>query len=391
MIKNNIKGIIITGDLLRIGNAPDIYFSKSTIQWIYNLFSYQIELATGIKPIIVDGEKTSLFDRDKFYQLNNLCASQDSWIKLALGNTSNKSKKYFKNSFQNYLIVTHHSNKAFLDIMDELDIPYIDIFESSIRFYEDLVLSFRTNSNKVREQLLKYKMPESKLKIYANYLRAYYQRRGGMNYNKDSLLFIGQTEVDLALIKNGNIVSFDNFTETLKSLFSYYTKIYYKPHPYANKTSKEILYFKNNPNVEFIEDNIYKLLSSNQITGVAALSSGVLEEAKYFEKKVHIISHKYVNYYDKDNENSRDFILLENSYFSPVFWKNVLSPILKVNNVDDFHFNNSHNILRESLNSYWGYELKNFSKSNETLHSKTGRDNSFIKKIKKVIKKIEEL
>lgn len=357
---NYIKGIIITSDFLRIGDEENPYFFKSTIEWIYNLFNYQIKITSNYSPIILTGEPNSLINRDYLYELNNLPVSEQSWISLSLYETwTQKAKAYIDEKLSGYLLIIHHANFAFLKILEELNIDYIDIFESSFRFAEDLIFSFRTNNNKIKDILLQYELPKSNLYLLANYVKAYYQRRNSIKILPNSILYVGQTSIDSSLLKDGKMVSLKDYEDDLSKIFSDYEFIYYKPHPFATNYSDEIRLLQKYGDVIETDENIYNLISNENILAVAGLSSGALAEAEFFDKIVYQISHKYIEYFNEENNESYypKFILVNNNYFSPLFWKNVLSPIVENTNVvSDFFFRNC-NILRSSLNCYWGYDL----------------------------------
>jgi WavE lipopolysaccharide synthesis. len=376
--KNYIRGIVVTSDFLRIGNNYNPYYFKSTTEWIYNLFNYQIKLATNLEPILVTGESHSLIDRDYLYELNNLPLSEESWITLSDKEEWTKQAiLYIKRRFSGYILIIHHANFAFLEILNELNITYIDLFESSFRFAEDLIFSFKTNNLEISKAIRQYTLPKSDLYILANYMKAYYNRRNSIEIIPNSILYVGQTSMDSSLIKDGKIVCLEDYQDTLSDIFSNYECIYYKPHPFSNNNKHEIEILERYGKLIVINENIYNLMSNQNISAISGLSSGVLSEAEFFDKKVYYISHKYIDYCDgNDDFESSKFILVNNKYFSPVFWQNILNSIFKnTNEISDFSFNNS-NILRASLNCYWGYNLKFFDINELDIISQSNNDSS---------------
>lgn len=191
-------------------------------------------------------------------------------------------------------------------------------------------------------------------------MKAYYAGHPKkLELEKNSLLLCGQNDVDLALIKNDTIISFLHYKEEIANLLSKYRTVYYKPHPLAKANNDNENFIMNFSNVKLINENFYRLMSMDEITDVAALSSGTLTEAKYFGKKSVYISHKFVNYCFSEEYKKDDFIIVDRSYYSPKFWADVLSGIMDTNkDCIDFNFERKHNLLRNSLGTIWGYEIE---------------------------------
>ena len=159
-------------------------------------------------------------------------------------------------------------------------------------------------------------------------------------------------------VKDNKIVEFLDYKEKLQNLFKEYSCVYYKPHPYVTKDSPNENFIRQRPNIKIINENIYKILCDDNVKAVAALSSGTLIEAKYFHKKTHTISHDFINYYNSYKDfNTDDFIIIDNKCFSSQFWSEVLSAIIQTNAGSGLLLNYPPNYLRDSLNTWWGYEV----------------------------------
>jgi hypothetical protein len=359
VFNNKIKKIVFLGDLLRVQDSIENFADRS-LGWEFYMFEKQIELATGIKPILISNFNREIFDRDKFYQLSNYDKpSFDNWIKILSGAYTKTSIEYFKECFKESLVITQVAG-ALKNILEDANIPYIDIHVSAIKFMEDIHLAFRTNVTEVLQKIILYKLPEDIIHIEANKIRSYYWARNSYlnNYEKNSLLLCGQTEVDLSIIKNNKLVSFLDYKKKIYDLMNQYSKVYYKPHPYCNPSSDNEKFIRSFNNIELTNDNFYRLMSTEEIVAVAALSSGTLKEGEYFEKTVYTISHPFMNYYKGIGElHKDDFIILADDYFSPTFWADILSPVIETKNCNYFNFQNRNNLLRETLNVRWGYEI----------------------------------
>lgn len=356
------KKIILISDILR-NSVQNIYYTDRSCSWFYNLFSKQIFDATNINVEIELASNPQLFNRKIFYKLAGYDkVSETNYLEIAKGNIKKEAIEYFKECFKDYFIIFQEAGSLKL-VADQLQIPYIDVIISGIRFMDDLKFAFRSNRNEIMNKLLSHSIHESDIYYAANKIKAFYAGREAYNNNleENSLLLCGQTEVDLSLIKNNKIISFIDYKNEIENLFSKYNKIYYKRHPYSQKNTENEKFISSFNNIEFLDENYYKLLSCKEIIAVAALSSGTLREATYFNKRVHAISHHFINYYNSSNKEIKndDFVIVNDDYYSPIFWSNILSPIFTTNKCKKFMYQNRTNLLRQSLNVYWGYELNN--------------------------------
>lgn len=341
-----IRKIVFIGDLLRCQNG-NVGFADRSLGWEYYLLKEQIFQATGIMPEVYYTKSHEKFNLFKFYEL------------IACGNYSDEAREYVKECFKDTLVITQVGG-ALLKVLDSLDIPYIDIYVSAFKFLEDIHLAFRTNIPEVREKLANYTYNENHLYIYANYIKSYYwadRQKRSLNIEPNSLLLLGQTDVDLSLIKDNKLVSLSDCEEKIKELCSKFNKVYYKPHPFAKPNNRNEIFIRGLENVSIIDTNFYRLMLEENIVATAALSSGTLTEAKYFEKEINYISHKFVNYSFDKNPSKEDFVLIDDSYYSPTFWKDILSTIVPTKECDYFNFHNKGNVCRNSLDINWGYEI----------------------------------
>lgn len=381
------KKIIFTSDIFRMNLDKTPYFDSGLLT-IYETFVEQIELATGIRPEYNLAEDKKIFDRDEFFRLCNLEVSPNSWVAISTGQISQEAEEYLAKTFKDYFIIFYHGNPKVLDILNKYQITYINIQNSSHKFLEDLHFHMNTNINGIFEKLLKYKLPESAIYMNAARVKSCYgnQLINKNGYKKNSLLICGQTDNDISLVNNNHFVCFEDYKEEILGIISKYEHVYYKKHPYAKKDDKNQKFIKTIPNIEYINENFYALMANPAITGVCALSSGVLEEAEYFRKNIHVLSHKFFEYNkDTNNPDIKKFTVLKDDYFSPTFWADILSPCFNTREVEYFNFNAKESFIRKNvIHNWWGY---NISRDRELL-SKVNKLNNILDKKKRSLKYI---
>lgn len=214
-----------------------------------------------------------------------------------------------------------------------------------IRFADDIFFNFETNDNKIRGKLKKYEVNYDMFYAYADSVKATYLKTVKKNnINKNSLLLIGQTDRDKVIFDGVKYLTLLDYIDDIKNIAKDYNTIYFKPHPYAKNTKKIYKILKKEfKNIIIVYDNIYHLLSNDNITHILGLNSSVLYEAKYFRKEVTFL-YKYT--FDIGGAD----IGIYGDYFSSSFWADILD-------VDDTNISLPFipNRLRKSINDFWGY------------------------------------
>ncbi len=256
----------------------------------------------------------------------------------------NNKNKWINSLFDSF------KNKSNISLLFEEEVknyqePVINLSIHPIRFSDDIFFNFQTNNKLIQEKLKKYEINYDLFYHQADIVKATYLtsiKKSSIKAN--SLLLIGQTEKDKVIFDGDKYLSLLDYLPQIKELIQDYDVVYFKPHPYA-KNSKAIYKAlkKEFNNVEFIYNNIYHLLSDENISHVVALNSSVLYEAKYFRKEVTFL---YKPTFDFENKD----IGIYGDYFNSSFWSDILE-------IEDSNISLPFvpNRLRKSLNDFWGY------------------------------------
>jgi len=214
-----------------------------------------------------------------------------------------------------------------------------------LRFGDDIFFNFETNDDKLREKLKKYEVNYDLFYAYADVIKATYLKSvKNPKVKENALLLIGQTEMDKVIFNGDKHLSLLDYIEEIKSLAKSYSCVYFKPHPYA-KNSKQIYKVLQQElgDVEIVYDNVYHLLSNDNIKHIVGLNSSVLYEAKYFKKEVTFL-------YEHTFEIGGKDVGIYGDYWSSSFWSDLLE-------IEDKKIALPFvpNRLRKSLNDFWGY------------------------------------
>lgn len=354
-----INRILISSDLLRprIINEKIEYFHKTRLDKYYYFLCYQIEKAVNV-PVEKFSFSNTDFDFFKFYSLCNIDLKDIySWLRIYdLDDIPSESIEYYKKYISNSLVIYHEAPNIIKKIHNILNIPYIDLNVHPIRFLDDNFLGFLTNKKEIFDRVKKYQIDENCFYMYANFMKAQTRSLPKSNLMPNSLLLAGQTNVDKSLCYNNGIMSILDFENQIKEFGSKYSKIYYKPHPYNDEINKVYEFLKQFEFVEIVNDNFYKLVSDDNISAVAAITSGTLYEAKYFGKEAIFLGEPYLHFdYEKNCEFSENTTLsIYNEFLNPAFWADILQDYVDVNlNTSPIILPHRSNELRTIFGDYW--------------------------------------
>ncbi|MFA6990053.1 MAG: hypothetical protein WC197_08295, partial [Candidatus Gastranaerophilaceae bacterium] len=248
--------IAISADITRIAEGENGLPSQNAQGlWFYTILEPLINNIKGAKCTLilskdsVWGNKEHYFDICEFYKILNLPLTSNSWAKIFSENIASekfkKAEEFILNYYKNFDFVIGFEMPDFLiNLFNKNEIRYIDGFLHPIRFYKDLIICFRTNCQIVEETLLmdKYFMSEKYLHDNTNFERARLYAAKGLHLEDNSCLFLGQTNIDKSLIKNGNVVSIFDYKKEFEKICTDYNKVYFKIHPFMRENKELIDY-----------------------------------------------------------------------------------------------------------------------------------------------------
>lgn len=351
---------------------PCRQFSNYDSGWMQSLLGYGIKTVTDLPVykllpsnfISIKVEENAIpFDYVNFFKFYGISYNKNSWGELYYRNEYNEEAyEYVRSIFEDSLVISYEMDSCILNILDNLGIPYIDMYISPVRFLEDQMYSMTSNCEAIYKKLLGYKLAEEKIYMQANYLKTFYLMRDGRNIQETpAVLFLGQTQFDKSLInpETGEIYTILNHKEEFEQAVKGYGRILYKRHPKASGDAVVLEYLKSLGEVSIVEENFYSMISRPDIKKVVAISSGGLIEAKYFGKDTQFLLHESVNLQYGEDFDKDKYINIYEHFFALHFWADVLSDLIETRDFPlDFSFYGSKNKLRNSrgYRDYWGYE-----------------------------------
>ncbi|MBE6452196.1 MAG: hypothetical protein E7012_01745 [Alphaproteobacteria bacterium] len=368
---NKIKRIIITTDVLRDPECKDFSLQSNTV-WTSTLFGDLCNEVTGLPIEVYDAKYMNGFVQTlyKIYGFTDKIEQID-WLKIYNQTELEPlAKELFHVYFSDSLVIGFELPQIFRRMFDNLGIFYIDIIHHPIRYLDDLLHGFSTNSLAIYNKLMKYQINPDIFKLQATYLKVKSRMRN-INNNKiipNSCIIFGQTNVDRSILKpDGSLARILDYKEQIIELSKKYKHIYFKPHPLNVNNKETIEFLKSNISNFSLLDyiNAYDLYCNDSVELYIALSSGSLYEAKYFGNNVQYLykqpfeyGEDYINKSTSCYDWKEVFVSIYKNYLSYAFWSDILSEIISVKSKDSICID-THNIMRHALRANWSYNDNN--------------------------------
>lgn len=377
---------------------------KNNLLWVFLPMKFQIEqsINKNIETFNYDTDSGNDFSRKIFFDKSNIEFNEKkNKFPFQSEQINTESLDYLKSFLDNSLVIFYEASFETQKILDKINVTYINFYNHSIHFLEDVFFAIRSNNIEINQKLSSYKVDERLFNIYANYFKTFIDFRNlsakkssKLNIQDNSALLCAQTLHDKSVEHNSKFLNLLDFTKRINEISKHYSRIYYVPHPKENKADKlQIKINKYINSCDYItkleEFSSYEIIAHNNIKKVIAISSSILFEAKYFGKEVEYLYQPF--FHMSDDFGPKNFIRIYNDYFKISFWSDILSPIIKTNKkVKDIDFISHNNRIRNLRPNqlYWGY------KSDESINKLSTKidkleNRRMIKKFNKFIRKLK--
>jgi hypothetical protein len=249
----------------------------------------------------------------------------------------------------------------------ERGVDFIDMRPSPLRFGRDLYVALRCSNAELFRRIAAHVVMGEEVRLEASLLAAnvrLHQRRleGERNYrfqNLDGcLLFVGQAPYDASLLApDGRSLRCSDFTEHLRQLCKG-RRLLHKAHPFALEFGSEergALEWITGQAVTPCQQSAYQILSTHDDVELVGISSGMLQEASWFNKRTHVLFQPFVPLATSDVFTSDAYQQIHfQAFISPSFWHQVLAPEREAPRLASLP-SLSHHHARETLDQWWDY------------------------------------
>lgn len=347
-----IERIIISADLTRVTEKLQP-FHDARIEKYFQLLNWQLSTATNL-PVERLKSNSEGWNTEKFYSFfGKKLTSNYDWVSVYdVKNIPEEAIKFYQRFVNNSLVIYIEASQTIKRIHDALGVPYIDITVHPIRYLDDHLFGMASNDEKIRRIFSQEKEDPRRFAFEAGMICAQ-AAQSPLKIQPNSLLVIGQTELDKSLIRGRKLVKFSDFQNKIKDLASRYDHVYFKPHPYRKNNNDLINALERITEVIQTNENIYKLLSSRDIKAVVGISSSSIYESRYFGKGRNFLAKVLKFDFEGPQDDTDVYYSIGDKVFNPLFWSKVISELGVKCSFENYQPPHVPNRIRAALNDFW--------------------------------------
>lgn len=343
-----VSRILLTGDLLRPDPAdPARSESRRRIQWFEDLLAPALAQVTDlpVARVAAEGEH----DLVSLYRDAGLTPSLDTWAALYAGDLPPRLESRLLDLFQDAVVIGMETPPSIARVLHGAGIPLIDGIVDPVRFLDDIPLSWRTPDAAVAARLEPFRLAPFDITRRVALIRAKNRWMPPLDVPAGATLVLDQMASDSAVIDpvRGRRVSWDDYGDVLASLRSG-GPLLWRPHPHSLPHPVLEAAMRGVPKAT---DHFYRLLGTEAVREVVAISSGGVIEARHFGKTGRHLLDRYEGI---TVPGWRTLVPVVGHWVSPHFWRDVLRPLLPTR--DDVPcVPCEKNFFRRSINCDWGF------------------------------------
>lgn len=350
------ENIVFTGNLLRFTPSNPFRSNQvANVQWIARLLEPVFRNHLGFTTEEVVWDVGTEFDSRIIYRAYGLPLSEKGYADLLCQEPNEELRDYMQRYFGGSIVVGYELPILFVKAFKQLGIKYIDLILAPWRFLPDLVFGIRTSELAWFKNLWAQRLEESTIWSYAGIMRARIARFPKRPLVDNSAVFAGQVPNDISLLNAGSFLQLEDFEDQISDIVKSHGRLYFKEHPYAPAADRkqQRQFFSKFGNVKVTNENIYYLMCQESITGIYALTSSVVHEAKFFEKARARLAPYPFHFCEAGKFDSLAFVPVYDRILQPRFWGTVFGA-----GNDQPEIATPTGCLRSSLGLSWGADLK---------------------------------
>ena len=353
--------IVFTGDFLRPSVAALRPTQHENIQWLYRLLKVPVEMATGLPADIVHWDnnwlnraRLDIGTVEAIYRMMGHSPGIRAWPAVFAARTlpapvEDMLLRMFAGSF----VLGFEIPPYLAAFLDRHGIGFVDCSLSPVRFLDDVLFELSSNSEEITRALRPHGLSEAHFRLQAGIVSSNVAKANPKPPRPNSLLVILQTRFDKVVIENGRFATVLDHLDRLKSVAADYDHLLIKEHPLEPQPEARRHLLKILPHAQVTEENFYRLVSHDNVAGVAALSSSCVLEATCFGKKGHYL---LPGFSPSSLNAGIEGFHIGDPVICPDFWRDILaaSPC-PVTPRDGLRLPAKPNRFRQQLRSAWSY------------------------------------
>lgn len=249
----------------------------------------------------------------------------------------------------------------------ERGVDFLDLRASPLRFGRDLYVALRSSHADIRRRIDDHAVMDEELRLEAAILganvrlhKARLESERGFTFEDldGCLLFAGQAPYDASLLaSDGRSLRVGDFADRLREL-SQGRRLLHKGHPFALDFAQEeraLLHHITGQTPLPCQQNAYQILSSDENVTLVGISSGLLQEAAWFDKTAHLLHQPFVPLVGSDKADRQAYRQIHfQSLLAPNFWHQVLAPERPTPRLATLP-ELPHHHARQTIDQWWDY------------------------------------
>ena len=353
-----IEGVVVAGDLLRPDGSGRTGETDRPTKWLWNAIKRSVYLASGLATEALTTTDTPVL-QSWIESLRRPADADAYWASVYHHiDASPALEDLVLRRLRRRLCVGYEMPPWLAGLLDEHNLPYIDLRLHPVRFLDDLIFAARASSSETQAALMALAVLESEVFVTAGLREAMCRFISDACVPDNTLLVAGQRRFDSTQIVGGGFFDAKPHAAEIHAICARYAAVVLKPHPLdRHHTLLEVAAGGPGRMLGVIDDNIYRMMSLPQISAVLTVNSGVAHEAPYFGKRVHALAPLPLRPLWRGGKlEPGSHVSLNDVVLTPDFWRMVLAPHAAVTEADGMRLPPKPNRLRIALDSFWNYQ-----------------------------------
>jgi hypothetical protein len=352
-----VRHVTVLGDFLRPDGKGRPGGVDRPTQWLYNAIKRQIALAASLPTTLLSPTSAPALT-EWLTRLRPAAASDTLWAaQFAHLPVDAAIERLVLARLRGGFAVTYEAPPYLLRLLDDAQVPWLDLRIHPVRFLDDLLFAARAADPATQAALLARAVPESVVAATAGLREAMAQLISEATIPDDTLLVIGQRPFDATQICNGTFFDAAEHAEAIGRICRAHRAVVLKAHPSGDSHSLLQAAAGSGANVlGMIPENTYRVLAMSQISTVLTVNSSIAHEAAFFGKRVHTLAPLLpVAWRGGMAAADGAYASLDDQVLMPDFWRLVLAPYAPVSQPDGAMLPAKPNRLRIALDSFWNF------------------------------------
>lgn len=346
-----IEGVIVVGDLMRPDGSGRPGGTDRPTLWLWNAIKRQIYLASRLPSEALTTAALSGW----IEALRPQTMADPYWASV---HDRIPSAEPIVERLLRRFCIGYEMPPWLVRLLDEHDLPYVDLRLHPVRFLDDLLFAARASVLETQAELLSMAVHESEVFATAGLREAMCRFISEARVPDNTLLVAGQRRFDSTQIVGGTFYDAFPAATEIHAICARYPAVVLKPHPLdPHHSLLEVAVAAPTRVIGVINDNVYRMLSQPQISAVLTVNSGLAHEAPYFGKQVHTLAPLTTRLaWRGAAPDTKSHASLDDIVLTPDFWRVVLAPHIAVTAADGMRLRPKPNRLRIALDSFWNYQ-----------------------------------